>query len=86
MIRIKIAIIIAKIEGTKELKNGLNSKLNEIAPPSLEINSKDNPMATPKKIFLPIVISLLDPKINIIDIRIIAVSDMGFTSLVNNST
>ena len=35
--------------GAKELSNGLNSKLNDIAPPIREINSNDNPIATPKK-------------------------------------
>ena len=47
--------------GEKELQKGLNSKLKEIAPTSLEINSKDNPITTPKKIFLPREISLVDP-------------------------
>ena len=73
-------------EGAKELKNGLNSKLNENAAPSLEINSKDNPMTTPKKIFLPRVISLLEPKTNSIASKIIAIRDIGLTILLYNST
>jgi hypothetical protein len=81
VINIKIAITIAKRDGVKELKKGLNSKLNESAPPSLEINSKDNPIDTPTKIFLPRVISLVDPKINNMDIKIIAIRVNGFTIL-----
>jgi hypothetical protein len=65
----------------KELSNGLNSKLKDIAPPIREINSNDNPIATPKNIFLPKVASLLEPKIKSIANKIIAISDIGLTSL-----
>ena len=81
LIKIKIAITIAKRDGEKELKKGLKSKLNENAPPSLEINSKDNPIDTPIKIFLPRVRSLVDPKINNMDIKIMAIRVNGFTIL-----
>ena len=53
MINNKIAIIITRRDGAKEINNGLISKLRAIAPPIREINSKDNPIATPKNIFLP---------------------------------
>ena len=67
--------------GEKELQNGLNSKLKEIAPASLETNSKINPIATPKKIFLPRVMSLADPKIKSIANKIIAIRDSGLSNL-----
>ena len=70
----------------KVLTNGLKSKLNAIAPPIREINSKDRPIAIPKNIFLPRVASLVDPKINNIANKIIATRVIGFTSLVYNST
>ncbi|MGB0754740.1 MAG: hypothetical protein ACPGQB_06765, partial [Candidatus Pseudothioglobus sp.] len=57
-------MIITKKGGAKELRNGSKSKLRAIAPPIREINSKDNPIATPKNIFLPKVASRLDSKIN----------------------
>ena len=72
--------------GEKELQNGLNSKLKEIAPANLETNSKDNPIATPKKIFLPRVMSLVDPKIKSIANKIIATSVIGLISRLYNST
>ena len=74
------------IAGTKVLSNGLKSKLNASAPPIREINSKDRPIATPKNIFLPRVASLVDPKINSIANKIIAMRVIGFTSLLYNST
>ena len=74
------------IAGTKELSNGLKSKLNASAPPIREINSKDRPIATPKNIFLPRVASLVDPKIKSIANKIIAIRVIGFTSLLYNST
>ena len=86
LINIKIAIIITRTDGVKEINNGLISKLRAIAPPIREINSKDNPIATPKNIFLPKVASRLDPKINSIASKIIAIRDIGLTSLLYNST
>ena len=74
-------MIINESAGIKELSNGLNSKLNAIAPPTLEINSNDKPIATPKNIFLPKVTSRVEPKINSIAIKIIAISDKGLTTL-----
>ena len=79
-------MIITKSGGTKELRNGLKSKLRATAPPIREINSNDNPIATPKNIFLPKVASRLDPKINSIANKIIAIRDIGLTSLLYNST
>ena len=44
----------------KVLTNGLKSKLNASAPPIREINSKDKPIKTPKKVpNIPIVIDKL---------------------------
>ena len=74
-------MIITKRVGAKELSNGLKSKLKAIAPPNREINSNDNPIATPKNIFLPKVASLLEPKINNIANKIIAISDNGLAIL-----
>ena len=48
------------IAGKIELTKGLKLKLNASAPPIREINSKERPKATPKKIFLPNVASLVD--------------------------
>ena len=67
--------------GEKEVQNGLNSRLKEIAPANLETNSKDKPITTPKKIFLPRVMSLVDPKIKSIANKIIAIRDIGFSNL-----
>ena len=69
------------IAGTKVLSIGLKSKLNASAPPIREINSKDSPIATPKNIYLPRVASRVDPKMNSIANRIIAISVIGFTIL-----
>ena len=69
------------IAGTKVVRNGLKSKLNASAPPIREINSKDRPIANPKNIFLPRVASRVDPKMNSIANRIIAIRDIGFTIL-----
>ena len=74
------------IAGKIELIKGLKLKLNASAPPIREINSKERPKATPKKIFLPNVASLVDPNINNIAINIIAIRVNGLTSLLYNST
>ena len=74
-------MIITKRVGAKELSNGLKSKLKASAPPIRDINSKDNAIATPKNIFLPKVASLLEPKINNIANKIIAISDNGLAIL-----
>ena len=79
-------MIITKKGGAKELRNGSKSKLRAIAPPIREINSNDNPIATPKNIFLPKVASRLEPNIKSIANKIIAIRDIGFTSLLYNST
>ena len=79
-------MIITKSGGAKELRNGSKLKLKAIAPPIREINSNDNPIATPKNTFLPRVASRLEPKIKSIANKIIAISDIGLTSLLYNST
>ena len=81
-----IAIIITIAAGKMELNKGLKLKLNASAPPIREVNSNDKPRATPKKIFLPKVASLVEPNINNIAINIIAIRVNGLTSLLYNST
>ena len=65
------------IDGNIELKKGLKSKPNAIALVTLDNISNDNPSATPKNIFLPKVTSLVDPKINNIASKIIAIRVTG---------
>ena len=65
------------IDGNIELNKGLKSKLSAIALATLDNISNDNPSATPKNIFLPKVTSLVDPKINNIASKIIAIRVIG---------
>ena len=65
------------IDGNIELKKGLKSKLSAIALATLDNISNDNPSATPKNIFLPKVTSLVDPKMNNIASKIIAIRVIG---------
>ena len=65
------------IDGNIELKKGLKSNPNAIALATLDNISNDNPSATPKNIFLPNVTSLVDPKINNIASKIIAIRVIG---------
>ena len=60
-----------------ELNKGLKSKLSAIALATLDNISNDKPSATPKNIFLPKVTSLVDPKMNNIASKIIAIRVMG---------
>ena len=63
--------------GNIELTKVLKSKLNAIALAILDNISNDNPSATPKNIFLPKVTSLLEPKMNNIANKIIAIRVIG---------
>ena len=65
------------IDGNIELNNGLKSKLSAIALATLDNISNDNPSATPKNIFRPRVTSLVDPKINNIASKTIAIRVKG---------
>ena len=65
------------IDGNRELNKVLKSKLSAIALATLDNISNDNPSATPKNIFLPKVTSLVDPKINNIASKIIAIRVIG---------
>ena len=68
------------------LIRGLKSKLNAIALAILDSISNDNPSATPKNIFLPSVISLVEPKMNRLVNKIIATSVTGLISRLYSST
>ena len=65
------------IDGNIELNKGLKSKPSAIALATLDNISNDNPSATPKNIFLPRVKSLVDPKMNNIASKIIAIRVTG---------
>ena len=65
------------IDGNIELNKGLKSKPSAIALATLDSISNDRPSVTPKNIFLPRVTSLVDPKMNIIASKIIAISVTG---------
>ena len=65
------------IDGNIELNKGLRSKPNAIALAILDSISNDRPSVTPKNIFLPKVTSLVDPKMNNIASKIIAIRVTG---------
>ena len=65
------------IDGNIELNKGFKSKPSAIALATLDNISNDNPSATPKNIFLPRVKSLVDPKMNNIASKIIAIRVTG---------
>ena len=65
------------IDGNIELNKGLKSKPSAIALATLDNISNDNPSATPKNIFLPRVTSLVDPKMNNIASKTIAIRVTG---------
>ena len=65
------------VDGNIELNKGLKSKPSAIALATLDSISNDNPRATPKNIFLPRVTSLVDPKMNNIASKIIAIRVTG---------
>ena len=65
------------IDGNIELNKGLKSKPSASELATLDSNSNDNPSATPKNIFLPRVASLVDPKMNNIASKIIAIRVTG---------
>ena len=65
------------IDGNIELNKGLKSKPSAIALATLDSISNDNPRENPKKIFLPNVTSLVDPKTNNIASKIIAIRVIG---------
>ena len=65
------------IDGNIELNKWLKSKPNAIALATLDNISNDSPSATPKNIFLPKVTSLIEPKMNNIASKIIAIRVTG---------
>ena len=76
-----IEMLITIIAGEIELNSGLRSKLKASALPILDTNSNNKPRETPKNIFFPSVASRVEPKINSMAIKIIAISVNGLTSL-----
>ena len=66
-----------RIAGNIVLKKGLKFKPSAIALATLDNISNDSPSATPKNIFLPKVTSLVEPKMNNIASKIIAIRVTG---------